>query len=280
MKLFQLLLKKWSTLKELVILLRIPYDVTVAFQNKKLTLSDVYGKWLGMQLHLEVCTSKKSFKTGLANHLLKALRIRNEKIFNNPLMACALYLDPRFQLEVTKNREMAQLAKDNLLKIWRRLNVLRGDASIQTREPNNASKESLSLSFEFNVEEALAAHFQMQNYSKQTPFEQTHDDIEILIDLFQPEPINSNRSVVEYWESIKDENVQLYQLTTVIFCIPPTEVQIERDFSALDFIFTKRRGNLESSRLEEIFVIHLNKDLFYAVNDDDVNLLFEQLEDF
>lgn len=84
-------------------------------------------------------------------------------------------------------------------------------------------------------------------------------------------------SVHEYWESVKEEHKKLYKLAMVIFSIPPTEVQIERDFSSLDVVFTNRRGNLSSSRLEDIFLIHLNKDLFYNVNNDDINELNEVL---
>lgn len=61
----KLMTKKWKLLKELVHILKIPYDVTIASQSKKLTLSDVYGRWLGMQLHFQACIDKKFFKSGL-----------------------------------------------------------------------------------------------------------------------------------------------------------------------------------------------------------------------
>lgn len=101
----ELLLHKWRALKELVVLLKIPYDATIEFQSHKLTLSDVYGKWIGMQLHLKACVTKKQFKLGLAKHLLDSLENRNENIFKNPLMLCALYLDPRYHHTIASNDE-------------------------------------------------------------------------------------------------------------------------------------------------------------------------------
>lgn len=275
-KIFQLLLKKWAVLKELVVLLRSPYNATIAFQNQRLTLSDTYGKWLGMQLFLEVCTSKASFKTGLAKHLLTALKNRNEKIFNNPLMSCALYLDPRFHFQFIKCTEKTEQAKENLLKIWRRLNILRGDAVIE--EGESSIKSNDSLNFDFDEGAALAAHLQNKSVTKQATVQGNYDDIEYLIENYQPDELDLNTSILAYWELKKDELKELYQLGTVIFSVPPTEVQIERDFSALDFIFTKRRGNLSAFMLENIFVLHLNKDLFYKVNEEDINLLFSELE--
>lgn len=110
-KMFQLLLNKWVCLKELVYVLRILYETTIAFQSQKLTLSDVYGRWLTTQLHLKQCSEKKSYKTGLAQHLYEALEERKAAIFNNPLMHAAIFLDPRFNIEISKNESKLEDAK-------------------------------------------------------------------------------------------------------------------------------------------------------------------------
>lgn len=281
----QLLLKKWNVLREIIYLLQIPFNATIAFQNQKLTLSDVYGRWLGMQLHFEACLKKSSFKTRLAEHLLKALKTRNAVIFNNPLMSCALYLDPRFQRQLLHYPEKIDEAKDNMMKIWRRLIVLKHvNTGLQTQTqadaPANVSSESID--FLFDEADAVARHVhgenQLSTQNKDTTNHSTtrldHDiDIERIIDMFQAEVEPMNISIIEYWENIKEQEPELYQIAMVVFSVPPTEVQIERDFSALDFIFTKRRGNLSEDRLDDIFLIHLNKDLFYEVNRDELNAL-------
>lgn len=94
------------------------------------------------------------------------------------------------------------------------------------------------------------------------------DDIDLLLETFDPPLISSKTDIIGYWESIKDDNEVLYKLAMVIFSIPPTEVQIERDFSELNFVFSARRCGLTKERLEDIMIIHLNKDLFYVVKNE------------
>lgn len=62
--------------------------------------------------------------------------------------------------------------------------------------------------------------------------------------------------ILQYWEERKGEHKELYMLAMTVFGIPPTEVQIERDFSNLNFVFSDRRCRLE--RLEDIMAINLN----------------------
>lgn len=45
-KLFVVLLQKWNVLCDLVTVLKIPFDMTCYLQSPKLTLSDMYGRWL------------------------------------------------------------------------------------------------------------------------------------------------------------------------------------------------------------------------------------------
>lgn len=77
---------------------------------------------------------------------------------------------------------------------------------------------------------------------------------------------------------MKEEHSELYRIAMVVYSVPPTEVQIERDFSNLDCVFTKRRGNLCQSRLKEIFLIHLNTDLFRIAMEQEVTELYKALE--
>lgn len=265
-------------MREIVQLLQIPYDVTVAYQYKRLTLSDVFGRWLGMQLHLDMLCKKKSLKTDLAKQLLNALTIRNENIFKNPIMGAALYLDPRFRSQIIRDDGKCNQAKMTLLDIWRRINVVRNNnnRTIDEREISSSSIDSLS----FDEEAALIQHLQLnqneQNVATQNNFQNV--DIELLIDLFQPEQLFPKESVIEYWETQKNTQPELYEIAMIVFSVPPTEVQIERDFSSLDFVFSKRRGKLSHQRLEDILLIYLNKDLFNDVNNEDIAALIKTLK--
>lgn len=65
----------------------------------------------------------------------------------------------------------------------------------------------------------------------------------------------------------------MYKLAKVIAAIPPTEVQIERDFSKLNFVFSNRRCSLTEDKLEDIMIIYLNDELFQQVKEDELNEL-------
>lgn len=150
-----MLLKNWQILKEVVYLLKIPFNVTIEFQNKRLTLSDVYHRWTLMQLNLKECLTKKAYKTGLAEHLLNALIKRNECFFSIPLMCSALYLDPRFHMVITRDDEKTEIAKQNIITIGRRLENLRNKSAAQNQNADAGNNSTESLSFEFDEADAM-----------------------------------------------------------------------------------------------------------------------------
>lgn len=168
------------------------------------------------------------------------------------MMACALYLDPRFHSEIQKYPEKVTKAKEFMLKIWRRLIALRANDTNETNnqvveaEKINSSNES---NFEFDELLALEQHLQRGNQSNEqqnnvNSSRNGPEDIEFIIDIYQPNSIPLASSILGYWEDTKEEHPQLYEIASVVFSVPPTEVKIERDFSHLDFVFSKRRGNL------------------------------------
>lgn len=269
------MLQKWLILKELVYVLQIPYKATLDFQSKTLTLSDVYGRWVSMRLHLNECAKRKSYQTELANRLVDALNSRKEVIFGNPLMVCALLLDPRFHSVVERDEQKKEQAKSQLLSIWRRLHILQSAPSPE----KDTSSNSNDLSFEFDVQAAMDLHFTQPSLERtDVNHPRIEPDIEQIIDEFQPKPLPLSTNALQYWQQSKNEHPELYELAMVVFSIPPTEVQVERDFSSLDYIFTKRRCRLTEQRLADILLLHLNKDLFYEVNKLELQELHKKLD--
>lgn len=139
-KLFQMILSKWKTLKELVYVLKIPYNATVALQNPNITLSDVFGIWTKMRLHLEACAEKNIYKTKMSNYLVSSLNARKDTISNNSQMDCCLFLDPRFRGYILNDSRATERAKTNLVNIWRRLNFL-GQTNKSLNETSHASSD-------------------------------------------------------------------------------------------------------------------------------------------
>lgn len=278
MKMFSLLLKKWNILQELIVILQVPYKATIALQNPRITLSDAFSIWVKIDIHLKTLSKKKSYKTNLAKHLLDSYLIRKEKIFNNPAMVCALYLDPRFRIEIIRNEDKRNQAKSMLLNIWRRLNIIcpiemQESSKNQPIVPDNQMENCLCVSGESNISIDFDDPTILDNYlSTSTHNSEAHllqsndlNDIELEIDLFDPPQSITDINILSYWEAMKDSNKNLYKLASVVFAIPPTEVQIERDFSQLEYIFNNRRCNLTPDLVDDILLIHLNKDLFFII---------------
>lgn len=273
-----LILCKRKELKELILILNIPFDGTIHFQSQQLTLSDVYGKWLAMQLHLGHFVGKRQFKSDLAKHLLTELQTRSKIIFNNPMMSAALFLDPRFRKKLLESEEKTDEAKRVLSKLFRRMEWLQAENE-PTAGTSHANTSNDSLSDKFDQEAALAAYMcDSTTSTRDAPATQGAAPIDIytVLDLFQPEPIQVTESILKYWESMKDKERIMYELAMAVYSVPPTEVQIERDFSKLKWIFSERRCCLTQSRLEDILLIHCNKDLFYKVNEEDLIELAEK----
>lgn len=157
-KICQLLKRKWTVLKEMAYVLGIPYKATVALQSRSLTLSDVFGIWLEMELHLKACCSQKKFKTDLPKQLLSTASERKDVIYNNPFMSSSIFLDPRFRNQIVRDEIKMQKAKTTLAHVWRRLLVLCPAENIikeTSANDSNTSKNSGTFSFEYDSNSAV-----------------------------------------------------------------------------------------------------------------------------
>lgn len=264
----ELLLQKWTNVKEIVMILNIPYKATIALQKQNLTLSDAFGIWLKIKLHLDSAVIKRLCATNLVNSLINALNFRQQTIINNPAMLGAIYLDPRYRTQILNDESIKQVAVQTLSNLWHRLNCF-GE---RNETINNCSNESsgLNTSIDFDNIEILDAYLSRSYHVNRAEPSSTQTlSIEQELELFQPEIMKpSEIDILSFWESEKERNKNLHQLAMVIYAIPPSETQIERDFSALEFIFSQRRQQLSEEILESILAIHLNPDIFYDITND------------
>lgn len=271
----ELVLKKWSELKEMVIVLQIPYKATIAMQKKDLTLSDTWGIWLKAIIHLESLAKKRVNKTNFSNCLAKALHVRKQTIFGNPAMLGAIYLDPRFRIEILRDENLVEQAICTLANLYCRIERLKSDKSDESDV--NASNESsgLNLDLDFNDTNVLDEYLLNRTVESQT--NTSHGmPIKTELEFFQPEHMSSDSSVIQFWKSNKLKHPRLYEIAEAIYSIPPTECQIERDFSKLEFIFTLRRQRLSADILEAILAIHLNSDLFFSIKEEELAKILEK----
>lgn len=73
-------------------------------------------------------------------------------------------------------------------------------------------------------------------------------------------------SILNYWESKKKSEPELYQLSQVILAAPASQVSVERAFSALGLILTQKRTSIKSAKLNDVLIIKLNSNLLNGVN--------------
>lgn len=120
-KIFDLILKKWALISEIVTVLKVPFEATNVTQIATLTLSDFYFCWKKMcsQLIKLINTTERS--SGFAAILLGKIEIRQKYLLDEPAMITAVYMDPRFNFELDGNDIAIQIAKLTLANIYDRL---------------------------------------------------------------------------------------------------------------------------------------------------------------
>lgn len=66
-------------------------------------------------------------------------------------------------------------------------------------------------------------------------------------------------TILTYWQSQRFEQPELFKLSEIVHAVPATQVTVERAFSTLDFVFTKRRGRTKAAILEKQLLVCLNR---------------------
>lgn len=151
---FKLLQKIWEALKELERILYIPYLTTVLLQKNEFTLSDFFGCLKVITMKLEQLIAKPGPKhTKLAEKLLHSMNARKSKMIDNPLMLCALYLDPRYKCELDAYPEKQQLVQLTLDSIWHRMKLVKRESApeieteVSTTQITNTSQSETMNTF-------------------------------------------------------------------------------------------------------------------------------------
>lgn len=124
-KFCKLLLKKWRILKEIIMVLQVPYKATIALQRRSLTLSDAYDIWQKMNTLLTTADMQRICRSNLRQCLVDALNRRKQNFYNNPLLWCAQFLDPRFRYLVSRDEEKTRKVIELLTNLRQKIKFLR-----------------------------------------------------------------------------------------------------------------------------------------------------------
>lgn len=231
---------KWKTIEVIRDILHEPYMLTMALQREDYTLSDFYGDWLR--------TKRNLIKMGhsLADSIVLNMEKRENRIMNSNLMLAAVFLDPRYNMLLSKDQK--DIAVAHLCQLWCR---------IQEINPTNTNSTNNSQENDEFAEFLGQASNEPQNTS-----------IADRLPLFLHRPqINYKTNILEYWNRIKPEEPELFKLQTVLFSVAVTQVDVERSFSSLKFVFNNYRSKLNTEMLSQILILRSNYDLFTKTSD-------------
>lgn len=244
----------------MVKILKAPYQTTIVLQKENFTLSDFNVAWCDMVAKIKKRAKNK--KTGLATSLLKAIEKRQPKLFENPAMICALMLDPRLCNDL--EHELTSSGLTHLLSLWERLQSIKltnasGIASLSLDDTDSSDEDITVLN---------TTILSLYSKKKIADVSETVFESDFCKAVTQHEMGDTN--IIQFWENNKSKFPELYEMSKVIFAIAPTQVIVERSFSVLTHVFSHLRHPLKTELLKDILTICFHKELFEAVNLEDL----------
>ncbi|XP_075157603.1 uncharacterized protein LOC142230866 [Haematobia irritans] len=225
-------------MKEFVAVLRPAKEATINLQAANLVVGDFFGTWIKMKLEIS------SMSASMAKDFMVCLSKREESLLGQPAVICALYLDPRYKSLLKE--EAVVNAKQWLLETWRQIQHLK--PTTQNSPSEGAASKSTTmmdcdLSMVDNFLQSQSNRAVSENYVRE-------DDIKDKInDFFYQARISAQSSVLQFWDERRAH--PLYELACVVLGVPATQVSVERNFSALKYIYNHLRCRLtEKSAVE------------------------------
>lgn len=261
-QLFQGFVGQMDSIKKLFSVLGIVAIATKKVQDDSFALTDFFGLWLDITMRLKV-----SPHTEFAAIMTYSLRSRREQLLSHPAMICGVFLDPRFNSELSS--EQKNSARLMVNKIWLRLESIK---NIQLLDQNETE---CSLVERYFIEKGQApTRFESNAPITEHEFNKQLEEYENKMNR-----IHSGCSIVDFWAGRLEQSKDIVNLDAIkeiainLVSVPSTQVPVERAFSHLNFVFSKHRSGLEQEILEFIFLIRLNKDLWEDIKTEDRKML-------
>ena len=170
------------------------------------------------------------------------------------MFVSAIFMDPRGKNLLDDDEK--EKAKSLLSQLWQHIVAKQNEQStdrsaIEEAQPRDSSCSDASDEEELEV---LLNSTDREQKSSQTP-----RHIMSLLTNYDLEPrLSKSASVLVYWEKKKIAKPELSALAEIALALSVTQVSVERSFSALNFILSRRRANLASDLLEDILLVKLN----------------------
>lgn len=262
-RIFQVFLRKLPIIRQLVEVLDVPFKVTKTLQSHTFALSDFYGLWLDMSLKLSM-VENNAFGTLLT----QKLEDRKSQLLDHPAMLCALFLDPRYNCQLTNEQ---RIEGRKLVKcFWFRYKNMK----------SNTANEEIADNVDY-----LEQYFVAQGHQPafrdigrtEASLNIPDSEFDSQIDKFEQHVprLHHKCSIIDLWAGrlVASKSIEtlfeLRELAINIIAFPATQVPCERSFSGITFVFNCRRTKLEHKTLESILLIRENVALWEEIKRED-----------
>jgi len=234
-----------------------------------------------MKCRLSTEKVKSSLAASIVQHMLQREKSRVNKygqetlpaLFDYPGFKAAILFDPRLMSILTEDD--VNEAKAYLKGVWKRLEKVQGEA-----EADGLTLDSGDAGASDDDEDDFSAFMRNKNNERIHREGSKEAQIDSLLNLYvrttKSLPLKAN--IIEYWETQKTAQPELYALATTVLAIPATQVSVERLFSSLAFILGPLRNNLGSQRVDDLLLLHANDDVAKEAHLGDVEVETEDGE--
>lgn len=207
---------------------------------EQLTMGDFYAVWLQCKLSL-----KKIENNSFAPILLNAVCNREQEILSNKSLLPSVVLDVRYKNLLSNNeKEIAIMYLVNTWKYYKKLNF---DTNNELSSPSFSSCTSTDTD---DIEQLL---LEKDNQMLQNKTSSSSNIAAALNTFSQFTRLDKEENILKYWEN--HDIRELKELANITHSIPPTQVSVERLFSALKFILNDYRWRLNYDIIDDILVI-------------------------
>lgn len=233
--------EQWKVIAEVVEVLQPAYITTIRMQREKYVPSDFYADWVNLKLQLE-----KLQEIRLAANIVVNMTRREKGLIDTPNIMASVYIDPRMRVLLTDDQ--IGIAKRHLSDVRKRLKI---DVPQQpTVMDNSAFSELSQLIKRRKMDCSTTNHIPDNDFFAVISNSTFIDDLGI--------------SPIDYWLHLETSNPEIHRIISTVNAAAPTQVSVERGFSALAFIMDPRRTRLGDKILNDILVLRLNDEFLHS----------------
>lgn len=251
---------QWKEVEELEVLLRHPYIATKVMQANGLTPGVFFKEWKNIIFRLSKIPSST-----IADGIKNAMLCREKHLLDNDILLAGIYVDPMVRSILTE--EQINRAKNALFELTVRMKGLRvGNETTAGSFDQSTHELSSTLSDTVESEDDFEKYLNEQEEIKRPRLgpnivdegdsiskfkNEFYDALKTVEKIDRAYNLNVKMAIQRYPEIIKDSAL-------TVTALPPTQVSVERLFSALKILKTDLRASTNADLIEAMLFLRIN----------------------